>query len=397
MEYSPHRSLNTLYQEESDRVDVCEVIEPAFPRVDAAVCLVASNEYAPFAAVVIQSIIENAKRENNYDIVVFTDDMFIYNRERIEAQAKEIGNISIRVMDITKIIENLSFYTWAQFTPNTYYRLLAPDLFAQYPKVIYLDSDIVVNHDIADLYATELDGYYMAAAYDTHVVAYCTQTPPLEQRAYNKETLQMKHPEQYFQAGIALYNVTLLNKTFEKGYLIEEATKHQLKWLDQDLVNMLFQDKIKRLPNKWNVMIANVPYATDEYYLPADLRKEYYQARLDPYIVHYVGKAIPCFAEDPDLYEFFWFYARKTVFYELLLQKMCAKNAEYTAIPHVHELYRRIGELEAALSGGAGAKPSLKKRIKALLMPIFNLFFPKGSDRRYQFKRSYFRLRGWEL
>ncbi len=394
MKYSVHRSLDELYKEESNREDICTNIEPVFEKVDAAICIVSSNEYTPFASVVIQSIIENVDQNKYYDIVVFTDDMYIYNRVRLEKQAYKLPNVSIRVMDISKIIEDMDFYTWAQFTPNTYYRLLAPDLFCNYEKVIYLDSDIVVNHDIADLYSIDLEDYYMAAAYDTHVVAYCTQNPPLEQREYNMQTLKMKSPEKYFQAGIALYNVKLLNETFEKGYLINEATKVKLKWLDQDLVNMLFQDKIKRLPNRWNVMIANVPHATDEYYLPADLRKEYYEARLDPYIIHYVGKAIPCFAEEPDLFEYFWIYARKTCFYEVLLQKMCRKNAEYEIMPHIHELYKKCNCIDNTY---ITKKSKIKAIIKRIVMMIVNVILPKGSKIRYSFKMKYFRLRGWDI
>src|SRR5699024_4916535 len=105
-------------------------------------------------------------------------------------------------------------------------------------------------------------------AYDTHVVAYCTQTPPLEQRSYNIKELGMKDPEQYFQAGVSVFNVKAIRRDFEEGYLIKQGLNHKLRWLDQDLLNKLFYGRILRLPNRWNVMVSNQPQNLDEYYLP---------------------------------------------------------------------------------------------------------------------------------
>ena len=179
-------------------------------------CVISSDEYAPFAAVLVRSVIANISADKNYDIVILSDDMLQRNRLRIEAMADGLDNVSVRVMDISDIIKDFHFYTWAHFTPNTYYRLLAPDLFKAYKKVLYLDSDIVVNHDVAELYATDLDGYMMAAAYDTHVAAYCTQNPPLEQREYNMKTLGLKNPE---------HMVTLANKIIEKDLSVRDVEK----------------------------------------------------------------------------------------------------------------------------------------------------------------------------
>lgn len=409
--YSPPMPLEKMDREESGRCDKCKRVCPVFDRTDAAVCVISSDEYAPFAAVLVRSVIANISADKNYDIVILSDDMLQRNRLRIEAMADDLDNVSVRVMDISDIIKDFHFYTWAHFTPNTYYRLLAPDLFKAYKKVIYLDSDIVVNHDVAELYATDLDGYMMAAAYDTHVVAYCTQNPPLEQREYNMKTLGLKNPEEYFQAGVSLFNVEALNKTYPSGYLIEQAASHKLRWLDQDLVNMLFQGKIKRLPNKWNVMIANMPQFIDEYYLPADLRTEYYEARLAPYAVHYVGRAIPCYTCTPDLYEYFWKYARQTVFYEILLQRMAVECSQKKAAETIDQMAQHIANLNAAIQQMQvqynalrqehdkmylSYQNTFRKKVRNRLTPLFNFLLPPGSRRRASVRHLYNKLRGWE-
>lgn len=343
-------------------------IDPAYSERNVAISIVSSDEYCPFAAVVIEGIIENASAENNYDIVVLTNDMLQRNVWRIEKMAESHDNISIRVLDISKMIEGFSFYTWAHFTSNTYYRLLMPDVFSKYDKVIYLDSDIVVNHDIAELYSTDVTEYYLACAYDTHVVSYCTRKPPLEQREYNMKTLKLEKPEEYFQAGVSIFNVKKIRNDFGEGYLIQKGLSTTLRWLDQDLVNMLFQGHIKRLPNKWNVMVSNTPDNIDEYHLPEDLRKEYFEARQNPYCIHYVGRAIPCYTTTPDLFEYFWKYSRNTAFYEILLQRMTTDYSE--------KLKQSV--IYAARTGGLKLYPNRKTRLYMDLAP----HFPEGSRRR---------------
>ena len=381
---SPFKTLDTFDQEESGGIPQYNKILPAFDHHNVAVCIVSSDEYAPFASVVIQSLICNATSQNNYDIVLLSDDMLMRNRWRIEGQADGHDNVSIRIVDISEIVKGFDFYTWAHFTSKTYYRLLTPDLFSAYDKVIYLDSDVVVNRDIAELYQTDLQGYFLAAAYDTHVVSYCTQNPPLEQREYNIKTLKMEDPEQYFQAGVSLFNIKAFRENFESGYLIKQGLSHKLRWLDQDLLNMLFYGKIKRLPNKWNVMVSNLPELLDEYYLPAELRKEYFEARQNPYIIHFVGRAIPCYTSAPDLYEHYWKYARQTLFYEILVQRM--------AMDYVQ---KQMEILREEIANGQFKKEEFTHKLKRWAKSIADLILPKGSSRRIRVKNMLFRFKKW--
>lgn len=378
------KSLDKFEQEESGGQPQYEEILPAFDQNNIAICIVSSDEYAPFASIVVQSLVCNATTENNYDIVILSDDMLMRNEWRIESQAEQYSNISIRIFNISSVVEGYHFFTWAHFTNKTYYRLLTPDLFSAYDKVIYLDSDVVVNHDIAELYQVDIQGYILAAAYDTHVVSYCTRKPPLEQREYNIKILKMKDPEQYFQVGVSLFNIKEFRENYENGYLIKQGLEHKLRWLDQDLLNMLFYGKIKRLPNKWNVMVSNLPDNLDEYYLPEDLRKEYFEARKNPYIIHYVGRAIPCYTIEPDLYEYFWKYARETLFYEIIVQRMAADYVQ-----------KQMEILREDIKSGKIRKEEFKKKFKRWLKSVADIILPRGSKRRIEVNNWLFRFKKW--
>ena len=52
-----------------DRTRGAAALEPAFDENNIPVIVAASNQYAPYAGVFIQSLINHASREKNYDII----------------------------------------------------------------------------------------------------------------------------------------------------------------------------------------------------------------------------------------------------------------------------------------------------------------------------------------
>ena len=327
--------LHTLQEFEQDMYPCLDKgdLKPVFKGCKNAICLVSSDEYAPYASVVIAGIIANASKDEKYDIVILTKDMTIKNLYIIAQMALNHENISIRIKNVCDLISGLNFYTWAHFTIDTYLRLLIPSIFNQYERVLYLDSDIVVNHDVSELIKTDFQGAYMAATYDTHVVSFNHFMK--DYKKYNIETLGMEDPDKYFQMGVSLFNIKKINNDFKPDFLIKSASQIQLKWLDQDFLNKTFYGKIKPFANKWNVMICNQYPYLDEWYLPDVQRKEYAEARRDPYIIHYVGHCAPCFVLTPDLWTYFWKYARLSPYYEIILQKMSLTCAHMYNIDYV--------------------------------------------------------------
>ena len=96
---------------------------------------------------------------------------------------------------IEKVKDKL--YTRDYYTKTTYFRLFIPDLYPQYDKVLYLDSDIVVLGDIAELYNTNIKGNLVAAVPDDSV-----QTIP-EFAEYVEKVV-----------GVASYKITLMQEFY---------------------------------------------------------------------------------------------------------------------------------------------------------------------------------------
>ena len=313
---------------------------------DKAICLSCSDEYVPLISVFLNSFRMNNKKK--CDIIILTKDM---SKKNINIIKKSFSDLFIRVFNISDITENNHFYTYAHFTENTYYRLLIPYILSDYKRVIYFDSDIVINGDISMLFDINLDNYCIAACRDTHVISYCYMRENMFEQ-YRKDTkeyinneLEIDNVDEYFQAGVVVFNIDMINKKYNSKEFFTEASKTNFRYLDQDFMNKTFYKNVLLLPNKYNVMTINKWPYIDEYFLPDSLRDEYIDSRNDPVCIHYIGKSMPCYGIDTDMAEIFWLYARNTPFYEQLL-KIMARNQSHLYFSNINKIKNALLELQ---------------------------------------------------
>ena len=109
------------------------------------------DNYIPFLGVALKSLIENSSKEYKYQIKVLYTNVTKTNMEKIKKY--ESDGVNIEFVDLNSKIKEIShkLYTRDYFSNTTYYRLLIPDLYPEYDKAIYLDSDIDVLKDITKL------------------------------------------------------------------------------------------------------------------------------------------------------------------------------------------------------------------------------------------------------
>jgi lipopolysaccharide biosynthesis glycosyltransferase len=134
---------------------------------------------------------------------------------------------------------------------GTLFRLSIPDVLSSLEKVIYLDSDIVVNMDIRELWDVPLEGYSLAGALDR------PEDNPY--RCLSTKAFRLRHMgcdrKTYINAGVLLMD---LSRIREKCRLLQQSVlwiqryKHCADALDQDLINSCFQGDIKIIDSKFN-------------------------------------------------------------------------------------------------------------------------------------------------
>ena len=127
------------------------------------------DSYAPFNAVAIKSLLENGSKDYNYKIIIIYQDLNSKNMEQIKSLETDNSEIVFYPMKdglelITERDENKLRCDY--FTLTIYFRIFIADMFPEYDKGIYIDSDIVVPGDISELYNIDLGNNLIGASTD---------------------------------------------------------------------------------------------------------------------------------------------------------------------------------------------------------------------------------------
>ncbi len=253
--------------------------------------------YIPFLAVALQSLIDNASDKNYYSIKILYTNISEENQAKINKYQRE--NVDIEFVDLNYYINKVKdkLYTRDYYSATTYFRLFIPDLYPQYDKVLYLDSDIVVLSDIADLYNIDMEDNLVAAAPDDVI-----QTIKVFQE-YAELVVGVTDYKRYFNAGILLMNLDELRKfKFQDKFLYLLSKVKFSVAQDQDYLNRLCKGRVKLLENTWDRMPIG-----------GDVVK-----REDLHLIHYNLAFKPWHFEDILYKEYFWKYAQQTEFFDII-------------------------------------------------------------------------------
>ena len=281
-------------------------------------------------ATMLQSIIENSSAEKNYDIFILTQDITVDNRKCLLEMVSEKSNFCIRFINPAYLIEGYEFFMRGHFSLETYYRLVLPELLPDYDKILYLDSDMVVNADVAELYNTDVTGYLLAACRDADTAGLYNGFEP-KKKEYTDKVLKLKNPYEYFQAGVLVMNLKEFRKQYDVKEILEFAASEEWQLLDQDILNKLCEDKVKYVDMAWNVMVDYGKIRINQIIrlAPQWLNKLYMEARKEPKIIHYAGPEKPWIYPEMDMGRFFWKYAKNTPYYESMLFRMSCAMADH--------------------------------------------------------------------
>jgi lipopolysaccharide biosynthesis glycosyltransferase len=253
------------------------------------------DNYAPYLAVAMRSLIDNASPDYQYNIYVLIDKLSSESCANLCAMAKD--NVRVETVDVRAKLDALSdmLHLRDYYTKTTYFRFFIPALFPQYDRGIYLDCDIVVKGDISLLYNAPLGNNILAAAPEEvmgMVDVFGT---------YVEAVLDIPRGE-YFSAGILLMNLDKMRRVALEEQFVDLLGRRTFRVTqDQDYLNVLCRGDFLMLDSGWN--------KTACYDAPVDTPVNiiHYKINWKPW--HYHGVR---FEED------FWLYAEKTPYADLL-------------------------------------------------------------------------------
>ena len=225
---------------------------------DYNICLCSDENYARYMRVTMASILKNAADDENIIFHIIETNISDETKNKI-LSLKKIKNCEINFYSIKN----------SKYGHPTYLRLFIPELIKYADKVLYLDSDIIVNGSLKELFDIDIKDYYAFAVKDLYVNIY----------KEHKESIGIGKDRIYFNAGVILFNnyLCIKDKMNDKFYNYFVEKNGNIKFFDQDILNHCFMDRVKIIDRKWNFL----PFRDHNI-------KSNYPTKDDAVIIHFV-------------------------------------------------------------------------------------------------------------
>lgn len=324
-------------------------------RVIMPIVFSANEKYAPYIAVTICSIIKNAAKSYYYQFYILQTELNENIRLRLEGITGEY--YGVKCVDVTEWCSD-HMYTAAYFSKEMYFRLLIPELFPEYDKVLYLDCDTVVLGDISELYQNEFSGELLGGV---------RNLMHQKMRKYVKFSLGLRE-DNYINSGVLLFNCEQCRseKYTEHAFQILGKRKDFI-YPDQDLINVTCENRILYLDPRWNFTwhYRHLQLSSNaELHLTEADMELFLSYERDPKLIHYTGEIKPWDNANKYLSDIFWQYAKDSVFLNLFIKRLVnGKKIEEDV-----QLKKRIENLESMIrqmeKGGEAENVSAQKLIE---------------------------------
>jgi UDP-glucose:(glucosyl)LPS alpha-1,3-glucosyltransferase len=200
--------------------------------------------------VTITSVIENNPAVD-FVFHVFAFSITADDKERLQ-QLEKLHDIVIQLhlLDVDVLREFKQFPCFEHHSLGTFIRLLIPSRLKDITrKVLYLDADLLCFGDLSELLALDLGDCVAAAVGDEQDTTVKTQIPALG--------LKNGH---YFNAGVMLIDVQNWVAADAQDQALKELTTRNLRFADQDALNIALDGRIKYIDVKWNYRYHLVDY-----------------------------------------------------------------------------------------------------------------------------------------
>lgn len=304
---------------------------PAFGQNNVPVVIAVNNLYAPYAGVFIQSLLDYASEENNYDIIIFQREISQENQRLLKSLAAGYTNVSIRFYDPSPLFALFSFNydEDTQFWPiEVFYKIIAPHILNYPGRIITVDVDTLLKTDIAQLVDEDLEGYSVGGVCDMVIngMYLCDHTlyrNNIRIRDYFQNFYGSDDLKNYVNTGLLLFDCDKYVQKVDIETIFNTAQQGGYIYPEQDTLNVLLKGRIKVLDFAWNVGVRSNPHDIKIFDAASKLYGGACERAYDnPYLLHWIAKPKPWVCPDVPWGGEWWQTALRTPFVGHILARM---------------------------------------------------------------------------
>lgn len=344
--------------------------------ISIPVFLPADNNYAPYMAALMVSIMDNT--DADIDFYVIDGGINPWTKKQISTLQKhwEFGLEYINV-EPWRELYTLPATPSGHVTRSSSDRFLIPYIKPDMDKAIILDVDMIALGDIRRLWEVDLEGMVLAS-----VPVYCWES--MEKVHDFAKQVGMSENHIYTNMGAMLVDLKMwrdedLTKKFSE-YEIRFDTK-KINWWEEVVLNLLLQDnQYKILDPKFNMMIPLLTYfqcgkpevhrelienyagLSPDYKIDEIIFTHYAMAHTKPWNTRVFRYRSAGVTVEIPYFKAFWHYLKQTPFYDSEIVSFLDRSVRDNA----SSLDRRIGVTEAEIKKTVrNDASSLDKRVGA--------------------------------
>jgi lipopolysaccharide biosynthesis glycosyltransferase len=170
------------------------------------------------------------------DLIDAASKMFSSDQQKLIIDVKYISKDEANELTQTFRVPDRSPITRTAFLRLFFERWLPVDI----QTVLYLDIDILINSNLEQLYYKEFSTVFCAELCVPHSLAIGSHLPG--------------HDAPYFNSGVLLIDVSKWKELKLESKFIEIGSREVYPFLDQDIMNILFQNQWTRLGRRFNYL-----------------------------------------------------------------------------------------------------------------------------------------------
>lgn len=241
-----------------------------------------NDYYIPHTGISMISLFENNKDVEDITIYFIAKDISKESENELIKIAQSY-NRKIVIIPFEEIAGNLNISSVGRHIETVYAKLFFGNI-KDVDKIIYLDSDVIINGSLKPMWDINLEDNYFG----------CVKVPTKD---YCKE-LGLSETEDFYNDGVVIVNAKALRENNKEKDFLEFIKLHNGNppVLSEGTINVVAKDRIKTIPPKFNVSSVFFMFPNNKDIRILALQKDTYysneeldEARNAPVVIHYLS------------------------------------------------------------------------------------------------------------
>lgn len=268
-----------------------------------SIALATDERYIAPTLVAVRSIVLSSKDIFDYEIFILSEKKLGYFAEKsLLSVANRCKNIEIVFITVGEKLGTIKLSLEGPVkgvTSTTYLRFLLPNVLPYIQKIIYIDVDVVVLSDIAELFDVELGECCVGAIRDV---------AGLQNKIQRCAELSIPDMDYYVNAGVLLMDLDKFRRYNLSDKMLYVASQKTFPYNDQDIINSICYGSILCISYRYNVIIDYLKEPTN---ISREFNIDYRKETEKPMILHYAGRTKPWYFPK-DKWSLYWWSIVKT-------------------------------------------------------------------------------------